>query len=73
MKFKQALQQRVLVADGAMGTLLYGNYGINSAFENLNLTHPDTIFTRSPIVHSGWCRYYSNQHLRCEPPKVDPV
>ncbi|MFC6180053.1 bifunctional homocysteine S-methyltransferase/methylenetetrahydrofolate reductase [Lactiplantibacillus daowaiensis] len=43
MDFKTALKQRVLVADGAMGTLLYGNYGINSAFENLNLTHPDTI------------------------------
>lgn len=43
MNLRQALQQRVLVADGAMGTLLYGNYGINSAFENLNLTHPDTI------------------------------
>lgn len=43
MDLRQALQQRVLVADGAMGTLLYGNYGISSAFENLNLTHPDTI------------------------------
>ena len=43
MTLKQALQERVLVADGAMGTLLYGNYGISSAFENLNLTHPDTI------------------------------
>ncbi|WP_048000620.1 bifunctional homocysteine S-methyltransferase/methylenetetrahydrofolate reductase [Lactiplantibacillus herbarum] len=43
MDLRQALQQRVLVADGAMGTLLYGNYGINSAFENLNLTDPATI------------------------------
>jgi len=43
MELRQALQQRVLVADGAMGTLLYGNYGINSAFENLNLTDPATI------------------------------
>lgn len=43
MDLRQALKQRVLVADGAMGTLLYGNYGISSAFENLNLTHPDTI------------------------------
>ena len=43
MDLRTALQQRVLVADGAMGTLLYGNYGIASAFENLNLTHPDTI------------------------------
>ncbi|AVK62330.1 bifunctional homocysteine S-methyltransferase/methylenetetrahydrofolate reductase [Lactobacillus sp. CBA3605] len=43
MNLRQALKQRVLVADGAMGTLLYGNYGLSSAFENLNLTHPDTI------------------------------
>jgi len=43
MDLRQALQRRVLVADGAMGTLLYGNYGLSSAFENLNLTQPNTI------------------------------
>lgn len=50
MDFRTALKQRVLVADGAMGTLLYGNYGINSAFEQLNLTHPDTILR----VHNSY-------------------
>ncbi|KRM33141.1 methylenetetrahydrofolate reductase [Agrilactobacillus composti DSM 18527 = JCM 14202] len=35
----QALQDQVLVADGAMGTLLYSQYGISHDFESLNLTH----------------------------------
>lgn len=35
----QALAQRVLVADGAMGTLLYSQYGISHDFESLNLTN----------------------------------
>lgn len=39
MSFKEALQQQVLIADGAMGTLLYSQYGVKSAFEGLNLTH----------------------------------
>lgn len=37
--FQQALTQRVLVADGAMGTLLYSQFGINRDFESLNLTN----------------------------------
>lgn len=36
---QQALQTKVLVADGAMGTLLYSQFGINRDFESLNLTN----------------------------------
>ncbi|CAG9622075.1 bifunctional homocysteine S-methyltransferase/methylenetetrahydrofolate reductase [Sutcliffiella rhizosphaerae] len=36
-------QDRILIADGAMGTLLY-SYGSDSCFEELNLSHPDQIF-----------------------------
>jgi homocysteine S-methyltransferase len=39
--FLQALDERVLVCDGAMGTMLYGKgVFINRCFESLNLTHP---------------------------------
>ena len=36
MGLLQDLQNRVLIADGAMGTLLY-SYGIDRCFEELNL------------------------------------
>ena len=54
MDFREALQNQVLVADGAMGTLLYGSYGISSAFELLNLTHPDTVLrVHQSYVNAG--------------------
>ncbi|KLR72376.1 homocysteine methyltransferase, partial [Geobacillus sp. T6] len=36
------LKQRILIADGAMGTLLY-SHGIDRCFEELNLSNPDEI------------------------------
>lgn len=42
--FLDALEQRVLVCDGAMGTMLYGRgVFINRCFESLNLTQPDLV------------------------------
>ncbi|WP_458414364.1 bifunctional homocysteine S-methyltransferase/methylenetetrahydrofolate reductase [Schinkia sp. CFF1] len=42
MGFLQELQNRILIADGAMGTLLY-SYGVDFCFEELNLLQPDRI------------------------------
>lgn len=36
------LKQRILIADGAMGTLLY-SHGVDRCFEELNLSNPDEI------------------------------
>ncbi|GAB6890641.1 bifunctional homocysteine S-methyltransferase/methylenetetrahydrofolate reductase [Geobacillus stearothermophilus] len=36
------LKERILIADGAMGTLLY-SHGIDRCFEELNLSNPDEI------------------------------
>lgn len=36
------LQQRILVADGAMGTILY-SHGVDRSFDELNLTHPNEV------------------------------
>jgi homocysteine S-methyltransferase len=42
--FLDAIDERVLVADGAMGTQLYAKgVFINRCFESLNLTHPDLV------------------------------
>src|SRR6202046_5963270 len=40
-EFREALEQRVLVADGAMGTMLYSKgVFINRCFDELNLSLP---------------------------------
>src|SRR5260370_35323966 len=44
MKFIEALSQRVLVCDGAMGTMLYARgVFINKSFDAMNLTQPDLV------------------------------
>lgn len=42
MKLLDRLTSEVLVADGAMGTLLY-SYGIDYCYEELNVTRPDAV------------------------------
>ncbi|WP_139891816.1 bifunctional homocysteine S-methyltransferase/methylenetetrahydrofolate reductase [Bacillus sp. D386] len=42
MKLLETLNEKILVADGASGTLLY-SFGIDSCFEELNLTNPNQI------------------------------
>ncbi len=42
--FKQALEERVLVCDGAMGTMLYAKgIFVNKSFDALNLASPDLV------------------------------
>lgn len=42
MSFLQRLKDEILIADGAMGTLLH-SYGTDSCFEEFNLSRPDDI------------------------------
>ncbi|WP_071395214.1 bifunctional homocysteine S-methyltransferase/methylenetetrahydrofolate reductase [Bacillus tuaregi] len=42
MNFLKRLENEILIADGAMGTLLY-SYGKDSCIEQLNLSHPEQI------------------------------
>lgn len=42
MGILEKLNEQILIADGAMGTLLY-SYGTDCCFEELNLSHPDQI------------------------------
>ena len=51
--FLEALDERVLVCDGAMGTLLYSKgVFINRCFESLNLTDPELVTS----VHAEYVR-----------------
>jgi methionine synthase I (cobalamin-dependent)/5,10-methylenetetrahydrofolate reductase len=51
--FLDAIDERVLVCDGAMGTLLYSKgVFINRCFESLNLTDPDLVIS----VHAEYVR-----------------
>ena len=40
MDFRQELSKRVLVGEGAMGTLLY-SHGIDHCYEEMNTTDPN--------------------------------
>jgi len=52
-KFRDALEERVLVCDGAMGTMLYARgVFINKSFEALNLSQPDLV----AAVHDEYVR-----------------
>ncbi|WP_210366056.1 bifunctional homocysteine S-methyltransferase/methylenetetrahydrofolate reductase [Bacillus sp. REN3] len=42
MSFLERLQNEILIADGAMGTLLY-SFGTGTCFEELNVSHPQEI------------------------------
>ena len=51
--FLEAIEQRVLVCDGAMGTMLYGKgIFLNRSFDELNLTQPDLVAE----VHQAYAR-----------------
>ncbi len=51
--FLEALDERVLVCDGAMGTMLYGKgIFLNRCFDDLNLTQPDLVAE----VHQSYVR-----------------
>ena len=42
MNFLKRMENEILIADGAMGTLLY-SFGKDSCLEELNLSHPEQI------------------------------
>ena len=42
MNLRETLKKRILIGDGAMGSLLYA-HGVDRCFEELNLTHPEQI------------------------------
>lgn len=44
MNFLERMKREILIADGAMGTLLH-SYGKDSCAEQLNLSHPEQIFS----------------------------
>src|ERR687894_564006 len=51
--FLEELDRRVLVCDGAMGTMLYAKgIFLNRSFDELNLTQPDLVAE----VHQGYVR-----------------
>src|SRR5215207_912444 len=51
--FLEAIEQRVLVCDGAMGTMLYAKgIFLNRSFDELNLTQPDLVAE----VHQAYVR-----------------
>ena len=72
---KNELKKRILVLDGAMGTMIqaadpspadFGGEEYDGCNEYLTLTAPKTI----EAIHRGllrsWFRYYFNKHVWCD-------
>lgn len=49
MNFRDELKTRILIGDGAIGTLLYSN-GIDNCYEELNVSNPE----RVEIIHAAY-------------------
>ena len=49
MSLLEELKSKILIGDGAMGTILY-SHGVDRSFEELNLTHTEQIQT----VHEAY-------------------
>ena len=48
--FQQRLENTVLVADGAMGSMLFEAAGLKRCFEELNVLQPEAVFA----VHQAY-------------------
>lgn len=62
MNLRKDLSEKVLIADGAMGTLLY-SYGVDRSFEELNLSHPEDIVAIHKAYIGLWGGYYPNEYV----------
>lgn len=53
MSLLEQLQKKLVIADGAMGTILY-SHGVDRSFEELNITHPEQIqHVHEAYIHAG--------------------
>ena len=67
-RFSTALDRRVLVCDGAMGTMLYAKgIFLNRCFDELNLTQPDLVAEVHHDVRPRRRGRHRDQHVRRQP------
>src|SRR5690625_4088679 len=53
MSLLHDLKENILIADGAMGSILY-SHGVDRSFDELNLTHPEQIqHVHEAYIHAG--------------------
>jgi len=53
MSLLRDLKENILIADGAMGSILY-SHGVDRSFDELNLTHPEQIqHVHEAYIHAG--------------------
>ncbi|HLR73444.1 MAG TPA: bifunctional homocysteine S-methyltransferase/methylenetetrahydrofolate reductase [Pseudogracilibacillus sp.] len=53
MSLLTALKEKILIADGAMGTILY-SHGVDRSFDELNITHPEQVqHVHEAYIHAG--------------------
>ncbi|MGM9922927.1 MAG: bifunctional homocysteine S-methyltransferase/methylenetetrahydrofolate reductase [Bacillus sp. (in: firmicutes)] len=62
MSFRDEIQKRILIGEGAMGTLLYST-GVDQCYEELNIINPDLVRSiHQAYVHAGTDIIQSNTY-----------
>lgn len=69
MGFLTDLEDNILIADGAMGTLLHAN-GINGCFEELNLSQPDQVLNIHELYLNAGARIIQTNTYGANEPKL---
>src|SRR5699024_12427111 len=70
MSFLDVMKKRILIGDGAMGTILYSN-GVDQCFEELNITHPDQVLSvHKAYIEAGAELIQTNTYGRSEERRV---
>ena len=62
MKLLDLLSKGIVIGDGAVGTLLH-SHGLQSSFEELNVSDPDLIISIHKQYVGCWSRCNSNEYV----------
>ena len=57
LDFNERLKDSILIADGAMGSMLHEAVGTQRCFDELNATEPEAVFRWDPLEST--CRHAS--------------
>ena len=69
-EFNERLKSTVLVADGAMGSMLYEYAGAQRCLEELNVTQPEAVFRIHQSYLEAGAQIHRDEHVRRESPQA---
>src|SRR3970282_2058950 len=71
--FNQRLRNGILVADGAMGSMLYEAVGPQRCFDELNVAHPEAVFRIHQAYIEAGASIIETNTFGANRPKLTPL